>query len=319
MTLIVAAFLIAALTIPHALRLDWAPPVLGIVIWLSALTLRALTALFGAVWFVVLVPTTQLFHAITHWCWHEVLPLRTMHVAVDGSLVGDAALVLPTVALTVSLLSVAFGLWRTARQISALLNRGVLGRGPDESLMVADGTVLIAAAGLRRPRVIVSEGALAAFDEEELAASLAHERGHVVRRHRFVLVAAALCAAFARFVPGTATAARELRFHVERDADLYAVAQAHPPAALASAICKAAATPLPGVPALGLGGAPVTRRVRSLLTDLGEPHGASRLPLHGIAVVMLASVVLGTATLPSLAHAGYHQAGDVRADAHCTR
>lgn len=55
---------------------------------------------------------------------------------------------------------------------------------PRESLLLADATVLVAAAGLRKPRVVVSAGALLNLDHEELAASLDDEYGHIVRRHR---------------------------------------------------------------------------------------------------------------------------------------
>jgi len=72
--------------------------------------------------------------------------------------------------------------------------------------------VLVAAAGLRKPRVVVSAGALLNLDDEELAASLDHEHGHIVRRHRYVLVAAELCRALARLFPEHAAPSRSSPF-----------------------------------------------------------------------------------------------------------
>lgn len=90
---------------------------------------------------------------------------------------------LPAVALALSALSVVFGLWRAARSVKALLASRKIGPGPRDSIVVEDGGLLVAVAGLRRPRVLISAGA--AFDDEELGASLEHEHGHIQRRHRF--------------------------------------------------------------------------------------------------------------------------------------
>lgn len=49
-----------------------------------------------------------------------------------------------------------------------------------------------------------------------------------------LLVAAEICRALARFVPGTAATISELRYHLERDADEYALRCRHEPTALAA-------------------------------------------------------------------------------------
>lgn len=237
MTLVLATFVALAIAAPHAVRLEQASPVLGATIWLAALLLRALTAVFAAIAAVLVLPTTQLFDMVTHWCWETVLPVLATQFGLDGHEVGDAALVLPALLLAASLVSVAFGLWRAARAVARLVQRAGVGHGPADSVILGDGEVVVAAAGLRRPRVLVSAGALTSFDDEELAASLEHERGHIQHRHRYVLVAGELCRALGRFLPGTRRAARELSFHLERDADRFALARDHEPAALASAIC----------------------------------------------------------------------------------
>jgi hypothetical protein len=299
--------------VPHRLALDQAHPVTAASIWLSALTLRALTAVFTAIFVVLYLPATETFTLISQWCWHTVLPFIATHLGFNGHDFGDAALLAPSFALALSVLSVVVGLWRAARQVHRLV-RSAIGFGPGQSVILGDGQVLIAAAGVRRPRVIVSAGALTAFDDEELAASLDHERGHIARRHRYLLVYAELCRALGRFVPGTRTAARELAFHLERDADGFALRRRHDPAALASAICKAADSQLLAAPSFSLAGGNVARRVQGLL------DGVPRTTSHGLTVISiaLAALALGTAAaLPAAAHAGWHQAQTVAPSHHC--
>jgi Zn-dependent protease with chaperone function len=165
--------------------------------------------------------------------------------------------------------------------------------------------------------VIVSAGALLSFDDEELAASLEHEHGHIARRHRYLLVLAAFCRALGRFLPGTTAAYRELLFWLERDADRYAIHHHHHPAALASAICKTAGSGASSPAALALGGGPTSRRVRILLADAQAspppPNGALKL-----AAAVLATLALsGIAALPAAAHAGIDQVASVPAAHQC--
>lgn len=318
MTLVLAGLVIAAIGAPHLLVLDRSPSVVAAAIWLAALALRAVMAVFCALFVVLYLPTTELFSLISHWCWDAVVPLLATNLPLDGHAVGDAALIAPASVLAASTLAVLFGLWRAGRRVRRLVSRSVIGSGPHESLVLADGDVLVAAAGLRRPRVVVSAGALLAFDDAELAASLEHEHGHIVRRHRYVFVAAELCRALARFLPGTGTAARELVFHLERDADRYALARRHDPAALASAICKAAGERRLAAPTLALGGGIVTRRIGLLLdTD------ACRQPRHDrtlrlLAVAMCTLAVAALSALPAVARAGLNEARAAQTSHHCT-
>ncbi|MDQ3723040.1 MAG: M56 family metallopeptidase [Actinomycetota bacterium] len=303
MTLLAALLVGAAITAPHRLSLERAHPATAALIWLAAVCLRALVALFVVVFFVFYVPTTALFGAVTHWCWHTALPLMTSHLGLSGHSVADVALLAPVLALAVSLVSVSVGLWRAARSVSAWVRRTSIGPGPQESVIVGEHDIVVAAAGLRRPRVIVSAGALTSFDDEELAASLAHERGHIAHRHRFALVIAEVSRSLARLLPGTRRAVAELIFHLERDADRWALVRSHDPIALASAICKAAQPR--GVARgalLTLSGGAVTRRVRQLLEDTGAPCRRTRLDVLATGMVIL---VLGlSAALPSATLAG---------------
>lgn len=317
MMLALGALAVTVVAAPHRLRFERASPVLAASIWLSALALRALAALFGAIFVLLYLPASELFSLVTHWCWHTMIPFVAAHLPLSGHVLGEVAIVAPSVALATSAASVVAGLWLAGRRVRRLLAGTVIGPGPRESLLLAGGDVVVAAAGLRRPRVVVSAGALLSLDDEELSASLEHERGHIARRHRYVLVAAELCRALARLLPGTRVAHGELLFHLERDADRYAIARRQDPAALASAICKAAGARAVGAPALALGGGAVTRRIRLLLDGDAARRPARSAPLRILAGAMVTLACAGFAVLPAAAHAGYHEAGSAPVSHRC--
>jgi len=298
----------AAIGLPHRLRLEQAPPAFGATFWLAALLLRAVASLAAALAIEVYVPTTGAVASVTGWCAGQV----------SGHDVGDLVMALPAVVLAASLIAVLLGLWRAARRVDTLMRSSVVGEGPAGSLVIADAALLVAAGGLWRPRVLVSAGALMEFDDEELSASLAHEQGHIARRHRYVLVVAELARGVARLLPGTRAAARELVFHLERDADRYAVARSHDPAVLASAICKAARTQRPPAPpTLALGGGVVVRRLRQLL-DGGAAAPPPHKGLVTLAPVMVALVAASAIALPFVAHATYHEAHERAVHVRCS-
>lgn len=304
MTVALTVVLALAVGLPHALRLERAAPLVAATIWGSALALRALLAAGSALFVVLWLPATDVFQLITHWCWHRALPFVAFHLGLSGHSIGDLAILLPATLLAASLASVLFGLWRATRRVRVLLQRGTVGPGPGESVIIRDGQVLIAAAGWRRPQVVVSAGALVAFDDEELHVSLHHEQGHIARRHRYVLVAAEVCRATGRFLPGTRRAARELAFHLERDADAYALRRRHDPAALASAICKAApAGPFAVAPHAAVTGPGATvRRVEQLLEEHGVVQSTG-LALRVLAGAMVCLVLATAVALPVAAQA----------------
>jgi Zn-dependent protease with chaperone function len=302
--------LILGISAPHLLPLSSVSPAVAATIWLSALCLRALTVFYVALYLVLFLPNTSVFSAVTHWCWHTVLPLLATHMGLDGHRVGDAAAILPAFVLAFSLISVAVGVVRAARSVRALLSRSSLGQGPGDSLIVGGPDVLLAAAGITRPRVFVSAGALTTLDDEELAAGLDHERAHIARRHRFILVFAELCRSLARFLPGTRATLGELHFHLERDADHWALARRHDPYALASAICKAAASRATAAPGLVLlsGRGEATRRVDELIDGTAAvPGRALRRGSRLVAMAMACVVVVLVASVPATVAASTNQ------------
>jgi hypothetical protein len=315
MILALALAIAAVVVLPHLVDLDRAPPATAAVMWLAALVIRAITGVLVAVFFIFVVPATEVFSALTHWCWHAVLPLIAAHLGLDGHSVGDAAVIVPAAVLAASLLSLGFGLVRATRSLRTLITRCDLGRGPGESVIVGGEDVIVAVAGIARPRILVSAGALTVMDDAELVASLDHERGHIVRRHRFVLLVGEVCRALGRFVPGSGRALAELAFHLERDADSWALARRNDPLALASAICKAALPPHGRVGALSLGGGPVTRRVGQLV-DPGTPSMSVRTS-RLLAVTMVGFTLAIGAALPAATSASVQRLGGGDGTIHC--
>lgn len=320
MTPVLATVIAVAIGLPHLMRLQNAPPMLAATIWVANLVTRALAAAFVVVFMIFFLPGTELFALVTQWCWHAVLPLFATHLGFSGHELGDAATLAPAFLLAVSLLSVISALWRATRAVARLVRGSALAGGPAGSLIVSGPDVFVAAAGLAKPQVVVSAGALTTLDDEELAASLEHERGHIARRHRYLLVMAELCRALGRFIPGTKSAATALLFHLERDADEYAVARRHDPLALASAICKAAGVRSVAPALMALGGGEGLLGARIALLTGREPLATrvrSRRPVRMVAIALAAFTIALAAALPFVALAGAEQLASASAVGYC--
>ena len=314
-----AAIVAAGIILPHALRLQQVHPVTAVVVWLNSLALRALSALLAAIFLLFFLPRSRAFTAITHWCLDIAAPVAgDLHV--EGHALADFALLLPGVALGLSLLYMCFRTAQSAQGARRLVEKDALGRGPRESVIVSGPDVLFAVAGLVRPQIVVSAGALTWLDDDELEAALAHERAHIVRRHRFIMLLAVAFSALGRVVPGTRRALRELGFHLERDADRWALQQRNDRLALASAICKAAAGPQVASPALAtLGSSGVRERLTQLLSDRptqqGRPVAAA---LNALATAMVVCTILLATVVPAAAVAGIaHDAHRAHHAHHC--
>lgn len=292
--LALVALVVVCMWLPHWLLLSGIAPATAALLWAANLAIRALAGVFVAVYLVLFLPATEVFSALTHWCWHAVLPLLATHMGLSGHSLGDAATTLPLVVIGVSIFWAGLGVLRVARAVQRLLKRASLGIGPSDAVILKGAEVVVAAAGLLRPQVVVSAGALTCLDDEELAAGLDHERGHIARRHRWVLVFAEVCRALGVFVPGTSAAVRELNLHLERDADRWALERRHDRYALASAILKAtqgAVRPTVALAALGGPSDHLTRRVQSLVEDQRASGKQARL----VRVVAVATTVMAIA------------------------
>ncbi|MDQ3644676.1 MAG: M56 family metallopeptidase [Actinomycetota bacterium] len=309
--------LFLAIGAPHVLPLRRVAPALGAAVWMSALALRALVAIGASIFIFVYLPQTGVYDAIAHWCWHQVLPVLTAHLGLSGHPLVHVAIVLPGLVLAGSLLWMAFGFARAWLAMRSQL-RGSVGRGPFGSTIIEDSDIVVGVTGLGRSRIVVSDTALAAMDDEELRASFSHELGHIERRHPPLLLATSMLTALGRSLPGTGNAARELRLCLERDADEYAVARTRDPLALASAICKAATGSAP-TGATGLGGSGrVVPRLDYLQGRVPRAGRSLDRAARLLAVLSATMVVVLSLTLPSWATTAPQVEGLGSAtDSHC--
>ena len=301
----IASLGLIAVALPHVLRLDDARPAAAAILWTAALTLRALTAVSLASFLVLAFPETTVFRFLTDWCKHTALPFLGVHVDVHGHVLGTAAVSAPAALIAISLVAALVGTMRAARAVAATLRCSSLGAGPQGSVIVGDPDVVVAAAGLIHPTIVVSAGALTVLDDEELAAGLAHEHGHIARRHHLLLSYAECCRAVARMLPGTRRAVAEFRFHLERDADEWALHRDHDRYALASAICKAATARTAAEPALvTLGGGAIERRLDELLGNAPRRTPLGRRIVDSAAVLIVGITLMVLVAIPAEALAG---------------
>jgi Zn-dependent protease with chaperone function len=309
--IVLAGLLLVATASPYLLPRDALAPLTGAALWLSVLVLRALLVVVGALVLVLYLPATELFQLTTHWCIHAVVPFFATHLGFSGHRLGDAATLLPGLVLGMSLVWAVFAVWRTARAVRGWLRGNCLGEGPRQSLIVGGSDVVVAAAGIRAARVVVSTGALAKLDEQELAAGLEHERGHIAHHHPYLALAGSVAFALARVLPGSKDALGRLRFCLERDADEYAVHRVGDPVALASAICKAAVHQPPTSPAMaGLAGVGTAARLRFLLDRAeGRPRAWVELAGRALVAALVTLALLTAAATPTIARAGVASVG----------
>lgn len=296
-------FLLPPLVVlPHLLPLHRVAPASAAVVWFLALGLRAMIAIGAAVFLFLYLPSAGLVHVATHWCFHTLLPLLTQHLGMRGHSFADLARMLPGLTLAASVLWVAFGLARASVRLQLFMHRRSRGAGPMGSTIVDEDAVFVAVTGVGRGEIVVSRAALEAFDGDELAASVAHERGHLRRGHRPVLLVARVLAALGRPIPGTRRAERELGFSLERDADEYAVRQTRDPLALASALCKTVSAPAASAVIALRGQSNLLLRLDYLM-DGGQRRAAAGLErmTRILAAALAVSVLVLTVTVPVLA------------------
>ena len=288
----------------------------ALAVWTCALALRALVSVLAALTVVLVLPHSRALDGFSHWCWESALPLIDVRFALEGHRLGDAATLIPTLIVGVSLLAVLLGVTRAMRAIAALVSRQAVGTGPRDSVIVGGADVVLATAGFARPRILVSAGALIELADDELAAGMAHEQGHIVRRHRFLLLFAEVCRGLGRFVPGTRAACRALVFHLERDADRWALSQRHEPLVLARAICKAKSAFAAGPVYTGLDGGGAPERIGQLVEEPagGEP---AAVPVRALATGMVVLTLGLMAWAPVTAAAGLESLARDHPMRHC--
>jgi Zn-dependent protease with chaperone function len=149
-----------------------------------------------------------------------------------------------------------------------------------------------------RSRVVVSEGALTALTDDEVAAILTHERAHLRARHDLVLEAfTAVHAAFPRLVRSS-SALRAVALLVELLADDAAVrAAGRAPLARALVACAAGRAPSG---ALAAGGTSTVVRVRRLSGRGNSLMLAAGAYLAAAAVFVIPTIALAVPWLTEL-------------------
>jgi BlaR1 peptidase M56 len=130
---------------------------------------------------------------------------------------------------------------------SSRFHRHLAGQEPrrlNGAILVSDEEPRAFCAGLLRPRVYLSTGAMAVLDERAISAVLAHERHHMLRRDPLRLAAGRVLARALFFLPGLGDLVERQRALAELSADESAVSAA--PAnrsALASAMLSFSDSP----------------------------------------------------------------------------
>jgi Zn-dependent protease with chaperone function len=289
----------AALAAPHLLSLEHMAPLSAAAIWLGALALRAIVVVAVVLTTVATMPGSGLFDAIAG----PTLSLPG-HVELSGHQLAHALVMLPGALVLGALAWFCWSTTRAALRLRSQIGERAVGDGPFGSLVVADTALTVALPMFGPGRPIVSHAALAALDDAELEATIAHELGHLRRWHRPLRTLGSALAHVAFLLPGTTAAERGLRLSLERDADEYAVRTTARPLGLASGICKVARAQSTIASALALTEPVVTElRLEQLLAGGRERAGlgAERLVRLVAAAIFCACMVAGIATLTVLA------------------
>jgi Peptidase family M48 len=144
-----------------------------------------------------------------------------------ANLAAMAVIVLAAIGLAVTAMTLAGALRETAADRRFARSIRACGARPlDGAWIIPDERPLAFCAGLVKPRVYVSSGAVALLDEPALRAVLEHERHHAIRRDPLRLAAGRVVARALFFVPGLGELVRRQEALAELSADESAVAAA---------------------------------------------------------------------------------------------
>ena len=284
----------AAMLGPHLLRRSAWPmrsPMWGVVAW-QALTASVVSAsvLAGAALALPAMPFTADVAALLRAC---VVALQAEYATPAGAALSATGAVLALTVLsrvgyclTVALVGAAVGRRKQRRALMLVARR----HETCGALVIDHPTPLAYCLPGRRREVVLTTAALAALDESEISAVLAHEHAHLRGRHDLVLAAAsALEHAFPRL-----PVFRHANTEVERLVEMLAddVATRHGDRlTLATALVRLADGRAPAA-ALGAGGETALVRVQRLLAPVNPVGFLRALLISGLAGTMLAVPIL---------------------------
>ena len=293
-----------ALAGPRALRRSsWTAraPRLAIAAW-QALSVSVLSSLVlaGLALAAPTAPFSTNLAAVLRTC---LIAIERGYATPGGAGAALAGLVLATGVAGWSLGCLVTGLAHSARErarhVQALSLVARASEHP-ETVVLEHGTPAAYCLSGHHRRVVLTSAALAALDEPQLRAVLAHEEAHLVGHHHLVVAAAAaLHRAFPR-VPLFVEAHREIARLVELVADDVA-ARRHGRFPVASAMVTMAAGRAPSF-ALAAGGAGALERVRRLVDPARPLRPGTLLASFAIVVALLVAPMLA-AVSPALAAA----------------
>ena len=155
----------------------------------------------------------------------------------------------------------------------------------------------------RPPTIVLTTGALAVLDPDQLTAVLAHEHAHLAGRHHLLLAVTRSLAAVAPAVPLFARGASEVARLVEMRADDVAARRGGRRTLLAALLAMGVGSASTQAPAAWLAatGGIVATRVRRL----AEPPPLTRWVCHGLALAALTlAIVVASVLVPALAVTG---------------
>ena len=276
-------------------------PRLGIATWQVTSVTALLSVAFAGL--ALVLPTSRLGVGVADLLQACIYTLQAVYEAPTALPRETAGILLALVATLLPAARVAYELvlaQRTARRTAdALALVARIDHRLGALVVDADTAAAYCVPG-RSQHIVLTTGAIAALDEQELQAVVAHERAHLRERHSLV-VAAAQGLAKAVPLPLLRTAASEMTRLVELAAD-DAAAAATDDAAVAGALVRLSGMHAPRA-ALAAAGSDGLARVTRLLDRPQPAH-----PMHRVALVSaLALLALTPALLvsyPALAAAG---------------
>jgi Zn-dependent protease with chaperone function len=246
----------------------------------------------------VLVRLTETWRVTPHATSHRISILGQKLSYPAANLAAVVILLLAAVGLVVTVMTVAGAVRELAagRRFSRRI-RAEKARLLEDALVILDERPRAFCAGLLKPRVYVSSGAMAMLDERALNAVLLHERHHARRRDPLRLAVGRVLARAVFFMPGLGELARRQQALAELSADESAVnAAPGNRTALARAMLSFSDAPGSG-DSVGIDSA----RVDHLL---GEPPGWRFPALLCLAAASVVLVVVAVAVLAGQVAAG---------------
>ncbi len=143
-----------------------------------------------------------------------------------------------------------------------------------------------------RPRIVISDGTIAMLSDSELAAVVAHERGHAVERHGLVMVPMVGLRKVFHWVPYAVLAPTSVAGLLEMAADEYALRRHDPGSLLSALVSMATAGIVSPACAFDMASHDVARRVERLLACRRTSKRVAVAALTTSAALFVAPVTL---------------------------